>query len=92
MKKVIINDKEYELVKNNKEVFNADEVADKLTEYFETFDYVFGDYSYSKLRLKGYYASNNKNKTDINDIATLDNYIKNYCAFNCGYFLLKKIN
>ena len=27
---------------------------------FVDFDYIFGDYSYSKLRLKGFYESNNK--------------------------------
>ena len=43
-------------------------------------------------RLKGFNDSKNKNTTKINDIAILDDYIKNNCAFDCKYFLLKKIN
>ena len=27
----------------------------------------------------------------LNDIKDLDDYIKNYCAYGCHYFLLKKI-
>ena len=57
---------------------------------FDDFDYVLGDYAYSKLRLKGFYDSENKKASKINDISGLDDYIKDYCAYDCGYFLLKK--
>ena len=80
----------YEIVKGS-EYFDK-ELADSLiTDYFEPYDYIFGDFAYDKLRLKGYYDSNNKSKSSINDIKYLDNYIKNYCAYGCHYFLLKKI-
>ena len=91
MKKVVINGKNYELIKDNDKVFNDDEFMEKVTDYFEVFDYIFGDYAYDKLRLKGYYDSDNKNRNSINDIKDLDDYIKNYCAYGCHYFLLKKI-
>ncbi len=92
MKIVKINNLEYELVKEYKDGFNEEELLETLsdTDYFYEFDYIFGDYSYSKLRLKGFYESNNKKKKDINDIKNLENYIKKYCSFECRYFLLKK--
>lgn len=91
MKKVVLNQKEYELVKENKDGFVFDEVESLFTEYFDEFDYVFGDYSYSKLRLKGFYESSNKKVSKINNIKDLDNYINKYCSYGCSYFLIRKI-
>ena len=90
MKKIIVKNN-YELIKDSNKIFNNDEFMDKVTDYFEPFDYIFGDYSYDKLRLKGYYDSDNKNATKVNDIKTLDDYIENYCAYGAKWFLLKKI-
>ena len=83
-------DNKYEVI-IGKENFNKETVENLLTDYFEPNDYIFGDYAYDKLRLKGYYDSNNRSKKEINDIKGLDDYIKNYCAYGCRYFLLKKI-
>lgn len=54
MKNIVLNDCHYEVIENYKNVFNLEELTDKFTDYFETFDYVLGDYSYGKLRLKGF--------------------------------------
>ena len=83
-------DNKYEVIVGE-ENFNKETVENLLTDYFEPYDYIFGDYAYDKLRLKGYYDSNSRNKNEINDIKGLDDYIKNYCAYGCRYFLLKKI-
>ena len=90
MEKIELNNIKYSLEKNYKDAFVLEEVVSLCTDYFAEFDYVFGDYSYSKLRLKGFYESNNKKAKDINDIKGLDNYIKNYCSYDCKYFLLRK--
>ena len=90
MKKVKINNIDYVLEKDYKDAFVLEEVIDLCTDYFETFDYIFGDYSYSKLRLIGFYESNNKKAKDINNINGLDAYIKDYCSFDSNYFLLHK--
>ncbi len=91
MKKIIINDREYKLEKNYKEGYDYEKVKELCTNYFDDFDYIFGDFSYDKLRLKGFYESENKKTTKINNIKYLDDYIKNYCNYECKYFLLKKI-
>lgn len=90
MKKIKALDAEYEITKNYKDVFNQEEFLNLVTDYFSDYDYIVGDYSYSKLRLKGFCDSKNKKCNTINDIKRLDSYIKDYCAYDCGYFVLKK--
>lgn len=91
MKKIEINDIEYEIVKDEGNCINKEELMEKITDYFDPYDYIFGDYAYEKVRLKGYYDSKNKKTTEINNIKYLDDYIKNYCSYGAKYFLIKKI-
>ena len=90
MKNIEINNIKYELIENEKDCFNEEEIKEKFTDYFEPYDYIFGDYAYDKLRLKGFYESNNKNVTEINDIKYLNDYKNNYCSYGAKTFLLKK--
>lgn len=91
MKKYTYNDIDYELTKDYKGGFDNQEVQEKLTDYFIEYDYILGDWAYGKLRLKGFNNKENKNYKKINDVNTIDDYIKNHCAYDCRYFILKKI-
>ncbi len=91
MKRYVINEIEYELIEDNGDCFNEIEVKDKVTDYFDEFDYILGDYAYNKLRLKGFCDRNNTRYNKINDFKTKDTYIKNLCAYKCRYFVLKKV-
>ena len=91
MKKVEINGVEYELIRNDNNCFNKEDVVEKITDYFDPYDYIFGDYAYEKVRLKGFYEDGNKKAKEINNIKKLDSYIKNYCSYGSHVFLLKKI-
>ena len=91
MKKIMLFDNEYNIVKDEHDVFNLEEVSSLATDYFKPYDYILGDYAYGKLRLKGFYADNNKNATKINKLSYLETYVKNYCAYNCKYFLIEKL-
>ena len=86
-----INNQLYEIYKDKDKCFNLEETESLLTEYFLPYDYILGDYSYGRLRLKGYYDEKNKKVTKINNFKDIDNYIEKYCAYNCNYFILKKI-
>ena len=90
MKEIIINDVKYIVKKDYNDAIDVEEIKAKMTDYFLDFDYIVGDWSYSKLRLKGFYESNNKNVKDINNINNLDDYLTNYCSYGCKYFVLKK--
>lgn len=91
MKKVMVFDNEYDVIKDKEGCFDSEEFTNLVTDYFKPYDYILGDYSYGKLRLKGFYADNSKNANAINKYSYLEEYINNYCAFNCKYFLLQKI-
>lgn len=85
-----INGNNYELVKNYREGFVEQNVLERATEYFNPYDFIFGDWAYGKLRLKGFYKSDNKKVSKINDIGNLEKYIEENCAYDCKYFLLEK--
>jgi len=91
MKKVKINEKDYEVVENYKEALKADNLSEMVTDYFDNYDYILGDWSYGKLRLKGFCDKQNKIRNNLNSYENINNYIKKYCSFECQYFILKKI-
>lgn len=81
----------YNLIENYKDGFNLDDIKEKYTDYFEPYDYIIGDYSYGKLRLKGFCTKLNKICNKINDIKFKDDYIKNLCSYECRYYILEKV-
>lgn len=92
VKDIIINDNKYEVIKNYRDAFDEEEFLSKFTDYFYDYDYVVGDIAYSKLRLKGFYDSNNKKVKKINDYKNVSVYLKEMCANDCKYFIVHKIN
>lgn len=89
--KVILNDIEYEVIKDYKDAFNKEDLDNLYTEFFKDYDYILGDYAYSKLRLKGFCDKDNSLFNEINDYSKVEDYIKNECAYECKHFILKKI-
>ena len=88
--KIKINGIEYIVEKDNDKIIDIDLLEQMVTDYFNNYDYIFGDIAYDKLRLKGFYESKNKLTKKINDIKYLDDYLKDFCACQCPYFLIKK--
>ena len=91
MKKLMFNEQEYLLIQDYKNGFDIEVVTERLTEYFAEYDYVFGDWAYGKLRMKGFCKKENPNLNKTNDYDNLNQYIKEYCAFECKYFVLEKV-
>ncbi|MBR1413514.1 MAG: YutD family protein [Bacilli bacterium] len=91
MSKITINNIDYEVVNNYNDAIDIEQLTNKITDYFDNFDYICGDWAYGNLRLKGFNDKGNKNFKKINDIKNLDNYIKDYCAYGCKWFLIKKM-
>lgn len=90
MKKIILEDIEYELIKEYKNGFDLEQLTNRYTEYFNEYDYILGDWAYGKLRLKGFCNKENSLYKKINDYSNIDNYIKENCAYDCKYFIIKK--
>ncbi len=91
MKKIEINGIEYEIVSDDYKCVDKKLLDAKVTDYFKDYDYIFGDISYDKIRLKGYYDSKNKKVKEINDIKYVEKYKLEYCSYGAKTFLLKKI-
>lgn len=89
MKKIKVENKELELIFDKGDCFNEEEFVSKFTDYFYDYDYVLGDYAYNKLRLKGFCDKNNQKFNNINDYSNKDKYLKEQCAYECKYFVLK---
>ena len=87
-----VNNKKYELIKNYKDGFDKEEFLSRCTDYFYDYDYIVGDIAYGKLRLKGFYDEKSKKANKINNYKNLDIYIKNHCAVDCKYYILKKLS
>ena len=87
-----LDDIKYELMENYKDGFELDAVKEKFTDYFYDYDYLLGDWSYGKIRLKGFCNRTNRKCNRINDIKYKDKYIKELCSYECRYFILKKID
>lgn len=88
---ITINDVTYEVIKNEKDAIDEEVLKEKITDYFEPFDYIVGDWAYGKVRLKGFNNKSNKGFKKINDIDIVNDYIEKYCAYGCRYFIIKKI-
>lgn len=85
-----INNKNYTLIKDEGDTIDTIDLDDYVTDYYDCFDYIVGDWAYGKLRLKGFYKHNNKKVKEYNDYNKVDDYIKNSCAYGCKYFILEK--
>ena len=91
MKTYEIEKNKYELYKDYKNAFELEAIKEKYTEYFDDYDYILGDWSYGKLRLKGFCNKENPKFKPINDIEKAEEYIKTNGAYDCKYFILKKV-
>lgn len=91
MKKIQLEDKEYELIENYKDGFDITELENKYIDYFYEYDYILGDWAYGKLRMKGFCDQTNAMFNSINDYSKIKEYIQNDCAYDCKYFIIKKI-
>lgn len=86
-----VDNNKYKLIKDYREGFDREEFIGRYTQYYKDYDYIVGDIAYSKLRLKGFNKSSNKNCNKINNYNNLEKYIKENCAFDCKYFILEKL-
>ena len=90
MKRIVLGEAEYSLEKEYKNGFDLTELTNKYTDYFKDYDYILGDWAYNKLLLKGFCNKDNKLFNSINDYSKIDDYIKEICAYECKYFIIKK--
>lgn len=86
---VFIDQQEYQIKINHKQALNKESLLDRYTKLLQKYDYIVGDWAHEKLRLKGFYRDSNSSATDDQKISALDDYLHEYCAFGCAYFVLE---
>lgn len=91
MNKVVLEGQEWEVIEEYKDGYDEEELKNRYTDYFEPYDYIVGDWSYGKLRLKGFCNKINKICNRNNDIKFKDEYIKNLCSYECKWFVVQKV-
>ena len=91
MKNVVLENIKYNLIINYKDGFDQEELEARYTDYFNDYDYIVGDWSYGKLRLKGFCKKENKLYKPLNDYENKNDYLRNNCAYDCKYFVLEKV-
>ena len=89
---MIIKNVSYEIIKDVGDTVKLASLDEIVTDYYDNFDYIVGDWAYGKVRLKGFYENDNKNVKEHNNIKNVDKYLENNCAYGCKYFILKKVN
>lgn len=89
---ITLNNNNYELIEDSRGALDMEALQEKFTDYFDSFDYVVGDWAYGKLRLKGFNDKSNKNYNEINAYENVQKYLEDYCAYGCKYFIIKKIH
>ena len=86
-----IRNKLYKVIKDYGDTVSISNLSELVTDYYDNFDYIVGDWAYGKLRLKGFYNKNNKLVKKYNNIDNVDDYIENNCAYGCKHFILERV-
>lgn len=87
---LLIGERQYRLVKNYREGFEAERLGERFSEVLTRYDYIVGDWGYDQLRLKGFFREDDRKSLPEQRIDTLEDYLYEYCNFGCAYFVLER--
>jgi uncharacterized protein YutD len=87
---VKIGEKNFRLVKNYKDGFDTLALEQRYGHVFDKFDYIVGDWGHELLRLRGFYENDRKRIEADERIDHLADYLQEYCAYGCAYFVLQR--
>ena len=78
----------FEIIKNERDAFDIVKFEDKyLPEYFDKYPFIVGDLADDILRLKGFGYDSKAN----NYFHNIPEYLVEGCAYNCKYYILKRL-
>ena len=87
---LLIGERQYRLVRNYREGFEAERLGERFSEVLTRYDYIVGDWGYYQLRLKGFFREDDRKSLPEQRIDTLEDYLYEYCNFGCAYFVLER--
>ncbi len=80
----------YELIEESRNGWNPEMFKERYSDILDKYDYIVGDWGYGQLRLRGFYENTNRKVPFEQKIATLDEYLQEFCNFGCPYFVLRR--
>ena len=86
----VVGGNQYEVIKEYRNAWNYEAFRDRYNEVLERYDFIVGDWGYNQLRLKGFFKENNPKATKESSIASLHDYLQEYCNFGCAYFIVER--
>jgi uncharacterized protein YutD len=86
-----IANKTYEVVVDHKNGWKPDAFKERFSDVLERYDYIVGDWGYNQLRMRGFFKDSHPKATKESTIATLQDYLNEYCNFGCAYFIIEKV-
>lgn len=87
-----IKNKAYKIKENYREALDLELLEERYSELLDKYDYIVGDMSYGKLRLRGFYEDSNRKAPIDMRISSLEDYLLEYCSFGCAYFVLENLD
>lgn len=87
-----IGGRAYRLVQEHKDGWKPEAFKERYSEILDRYDYIVGDWGYNQLRLKGFFREGAKGATKDSGIASLQEYLQEYCNFGCAYFVLERVS
>lgn len=88
---IAIKGDKYKIVKDYREALDLELLEERYSDFLEKYDYIVGDMSYGKLRLRGFYQDDVKKIPIDMRISYLEDYLLEYCSFGCAYFVLENL-
>ncbi|SFC21557.1 Uncharacterized protein YutD [Alkalibacterium subtropicum] len=88
---ITIKGDKYRIEKNYREALDLELLEERYSDFLEKYDYIVGDMSYGKLRLRGFYKDDVKKIPIDMRISYLEDYLLEYCSFGCAYFVLENM-
>ena len=87
---ILIKEIPYEIVENYRDAFKEEEMDKRFSSLLEKYDYIVGDVSDEKARLKGFYRNSYNKAPEELRIGQLQDYLLEYCNFGCAYYVLRR--
>lgn len=88
---VVINQLKYRVLKNYRNALDIDLLRQKFDPFLDKYDYLVGDVSSDKLRLKGFFKGTS-NKINLDKkVDTIEDYIYEYLNPGVAYFVLESL-
>lgn len=81
----------YRLIKNYRDGFQIEKIAERYSSILDRYDYVVGDWGYDQLRLRGFFSDQNRKVPSDQRISSLEDYLYEFCNFGCAYFVIERI-